>query len=173
MRINLFGGPGSGKSTTAARLFSDLKTQGKSIEHVGEYVKSWAYQQRKVGKFDQIYVFGKQLQYEYRFLNAGVKNIVTDSPLLLSTVYAPVGLRGPIKSLLNQYEKDFPSINVFIDRNGKKYDPAGRYQTEEQAKELDHKIWSALTNLYTFDSLYVFNFQEYDKILKAVQHRID
>jgi len=55
---------------------------------ITEYVKSWATQKRQVTTFDQVYLFGKQMQYEYRFLNNGIKNVVTDSPLILSCVYA-------------------------------------------------------------------------------------
>ena len=57
MRISLFGGPGSGKSTTAARLFSELKERHYSVEHVSEYVKSWTYMNRKPKGFDQVYIF--------------------------------------------------------------------------------------------------------------------
>ena len=39
MRINLLAGPGAGKSTMAAWLFSELKRRNISVEHVGEYVK--------------------------------------------------------------------------------------------------------------------------------------
>ncbi len=39
MRINLFAGPGAGKSTTATWLFSQLKIAGISIELTSEYVK--------------------------------------------------------------------------------------------------------------------------------------
>ena len=37
--INLFGGPGCGKSTTAADLFARMKLRGLSVELVTEYAK--------------------------------------------------------------------------------------------------------------------------------------
>ena len=37
--INLFGGPGCGKSTTMARLFADLKARGYNVEMVSEFAK--------------------------------------------------------------------------------------------------------------------------------------
>ena len=40
MRINFLGGPSSGKSTTAAWLFAQLKDRQASIELVTEYVKA-------------------------------------------------------------------------------------------------------------------------------------
>lgn len=62
MRINLYAGPGAGKSTTAAMQFAKLKIAGHSIELVSEYVKAWAIAKRQVVGFDQIYLMGKQLQ---------------------------------------------------------------------------------------------------------------
>ena len=38
--INLVGGPGCGKSTTAAGLFYELKRRDYSVELVTEYAKS-------------------------------------------------------------------------------------------------------------------------------------
>lgn len=37
--INLFGGPGSGKSTGAAYIFSQLKMKGINCELITEYAK--------------------------------------------------------------------------------------------------------------------------------------
>ena len=145
MRINLLGGPGSGKSTTAAWLFSALKEHHISVELVTEYVKSWACQKRQVTSFDQIYLLGKQMQYEYRFLNAGIQNIVTDSPVFLSAIYAEVyykelNISKPILDLVDAYEKQFPSVNIFLNRKDKPYIQEGRYQNYEQAKEIDALI---------------------------------
>ena len=144
MRINLYGGPGSGKSTMAAWLFSQAKRHGFSVEHVGEYVKSWATANRKVHEFDQVYLFGKQTQYEYRWLNNGVKNIITDSPTLLGPIYTEhyfgEELADPLYTLCELYDVAHPEINIFLERNDKPYDPNGRYQTEEQAKAVDMLI---------------------------------
>jgi pantothenate kinase len=40
--INVYGGPGAGKSTSAAYLYYLLKVAGKNVELVREYVKDWA-----------------------------------------------------------------------------------------------------------------------------------
>lgn len=167
MRINLFGGPGSGKSTTAAWLFSELKLRNYSIEYVSEYVKSWAYQKRAIGKFDQVYLFGKQQQYEFRYLNCGVKNIITDSPTLLAVIYA--GLHGNtdmaehLHALNKIYDKDWPCVNIFLDRGDKPYIQEGRYQTLEQAKELDNKILNILDG-----HRYKYNYKDKQDILGIV-----
>lgn len=144
MRINLFAGPGAGKSTTAARFFAHAKVNGFSIEHVTEYVKAWAYSGRKPTDFDQVYLFAKQQQYEYRFLSNGVKNIVTDSPTFLSVCYAEmyVGekMANAIWELNKMYGNDYPSTDVFLDRKDKPYQQTGRFQTKKQAQEIDNRI---------------------------------
>jgi tRNA uridine 5-carbamoylmethylation protein Kti12 len=84
--VNLFAGPGSGKSTTAALLFGELKLRGINTELVREYVKTWAWNDRKVGEMDQLYLLGKQSSYENMLYNK-VDVIVTDSPVLIAGVY--------------------------------------------------------------------------------------
>lgn len=179
MRINFFGGPGSGKSTTAPWVFSMLKRDKASIELVTEYVKSWATQKRKVNEFDQIYLFGKQMQYEYRFLNAGIKNIVTDSPVLLSSVYASVyfkdiNVADDLEHMADEYEKKYPSINIFLDRGDKPYNPEGRYQTYEEAKEIDKLILKVLEDKAQNKQLTyaIFPFSDPEAILKYVRDHI-
>lgn len=173
MRINFFAGPGAGKSTTTARVFSQLKERGYSVEHVGEYVKAWAYQKRDIKKFDQVYLFGKQQQYEYRYLSQGVKNIVTDSPCFLSVIYGlkylPPQSRIPaaIRMLCDEYDKDFPCVNIFLRRNGKPYIQEGRYQSHDDAKKLDELMLSVLKEVYP-DNLIEVDYQDPDKILEIV-----
>lgn len=133
-RINLFGGPGSGKSTTAALLFAALKQRNYSVEHCTEYVKRWVYLKRAVNKHDQIYLFAKQQQAEYSCLNNGVQLIVTDSPCFLSYCYASKqedgGITEALRLLNCSYDNDYPPINIFLNRGDKVYHQGGRWQTK-------------------------------------------
>src|SRR5512133_3821784 len=85
--VNLWGGPGTGKSTTAAFLFALLKQKGYNAELVREYVKEWAWEKRQPGPLDQFYFFGKQSRRE-SLLYGKVDFIVTDCPVMLSAFYA-------------------------------------------------------------------------------------
>lgn len=170
MRINLYGGPGAGKSTTAAWLFAKLKLSGFSVEHVGEYVKAWAYAHREVKEFDQVYILGKQMQYEYRFLSNGVKNIVTDSPVFNSMFYAPRNLKPHILGLIDAYEAQHEGVNIFLDRRDKPYVQEGRYQTEQQANQADINLKCDLAS--TKRVFRTFNYNDRDAILDYVMMKI-
>lgn len=176
MRINLYAGPGAGKSTTASWLFAELKKRGYSIELVSEYVKSWAIQKRNIIGFDQIYLMGKQLNYEYRFLSNGIKNVVTDSPVLLSacytrTYFGDLDIAHHMEQIILEYEKRNPAINIYLSREDKEYKTEGRYQTLEGAKQLDSIVKETLKRLEI--PFTEFSFFDSDKILDFVTSKLD
>jgi hypothetical protein len=140
MRINLFAGPGAGKSTLAAGVYSALKQQGVYVELVREYVKSWAYSRWVPSQWDQIYIFGKQLHAESQLLERGVEVIVTDSPILLNVFYTQPPLRQPLYEIAQEFERRWPSVNFWVDRKDRPYMAGGRYQTESEARILDQQL---------------------------------
>lgn len=149
--INLFGGSGLGKSTTASLLFGEMKLAGFHVELVSEYVKKWAWQGRMPSGFDQFYIAGKQAHSESQ-LYGKVDYIITDSPLLLSGFYEQYHLGREIclPTILNflAYAKEcgIEHLNFLLQRN-KKFDPRGRFETEEQAIAIDAKLAAWLSDL--------------------------
>lgn len=138
-RISLFGGPGSGKSTLAPKLYSDLKFYNYNVELVREWVKLWACEKKEIISYDQVYIFAKQLNLEDRLLRSGIDFVVSDSPLFLQCYYASdmcPEVSDELISLAKKVEIKYPSLNIFLKRDHK-YDPVGRYQTEEEALEID------------------------------------
>lgn len=174
MRINFYGGPSAGKSTTASDMFARLKRDGVSIESVTEYVKTWAYLKREVAEFDQVYLLGKQMQYETRFLNNGVANVVTDSPIFLSYCYSHIydskDLSEHILGIEQVYSKRFPEINIFLNRQGKRFDPNGRYQNEEESRKIDQVILSLLNEHKK--EYKVFHYLDTDDIFDYIKERL-
>jgi len=143
--INMLGGSGLGKSTTAAGLYHRMKLDGKNVELVREYVKNWAWDGKKVGQYDQIYIFGKQARSEY-MLYEKVDYIITDSPIILSPVYEKFYNNGQsmieeaaIKFLEKAENNGIKHVNFLLERQ-KPFNPEGRYETEEQAKQVDLKV---------------------------------
>jgi nicotinamide riboside kinase len=152
--INLYGGPGTGKSTSAAYFYYLLKAAGENVELVREYVKDWAWEGRKISNYDQIYFLGKQVRRE-SMLYGKVDWIVTDSPVMMNLYYAqrycPIGLAEGIRaSTLSFYrqgvEDGHKHIHVMLKRN-KPYASEGRYQTEAEAKEIDEGVHRVLADL--------------------------
>jgi hypothetical protein len=142
--INLYGGPGCGKSTSAAYIYYLLKCAGLNAELVREYVKEWAWENRSIGKFDQLYFLGKQSRKE-SLLYGKADYVVTDSPVLLSVYYAqryaPENFAAGLKSAAYSFywlakEQGHRHIHVNLNRT-KPYNPAGRYQNEQEATEID------------------------------------
>ena len=48
LTVNLFGGPGTGKSTTSAAVFSLLKMHGVNAELITEFAKDLTWEKRYV-----------------------------------------------------------------------------------------------------------------------------
>ena len=84
--VNLFGGPGCGKSTGAAYIFAKLKMAGVNAELVTEFAKDKTWERNSKALTCQPYVFGKQV-YRIDRCADQVDVIVTDSPIVLSLLY--------------------------------------------------------------------------------------
>ena len=145
--INLYGGPGIGKSTTAAYLYYLLKKSNKSVELVQEYVKEWAWENRKIKPFDQIYFFGKQVRKESMLFDK-VDYVITDSPVLLSLCYIkkccdPEIANGLVETAKAFYEVspryNVKHIHVVLKRSGI-FEPNGRFHSREESEKIDVEI---------------------------------
>lgn len=126
---------------------------------------------RNVKELDQIYIFSKQQQAEYNSISNGVKNIITDSPTFFCVCYSSLHdkpLSDAIWTLCELYDKRFPSYNIFIERMPEKYDNIGRYQTEEEAKNMDEVIWDLLVNHYPKEQYCRIPYKNKQEILDKV-----
>lgn len=139
--INLFGGPGTGKSTTAAGLFNVMKVAGLEVELVTEYAKDVVWEETTALLDNQLHVFAEQHRRIAR-LNGKVDFVITDSPLLLSLLYY-AGTSVPFRQLVLEEFKGMPRVNVFL-RRVKEYHRAGRLQNEQEAIKLDGELRTLL-----------------------------
>lgn len=132
--INLYGGPGTGKSTTAAALFALMKRNGINVELVTEFAKDLVWTERNKELGDQIYIFGKMYHKLWR-LRDKVDYVIIDSPLPLCAYYDQEGLLGFKELVFNMYNS-FTNYNFRLKRHFK-YQEEGRYQTESEADKVD------------------------------------
>lgn len=137
--VNLFAGPGAGKSTAAAYIFSQLKMKGINCELITEFAKDKTWEKNYSALRCQEYVFGKQ-SYKMDRCRDQVDVIITDSPLPLGIFYNQNPVLGRhYESLVMDVFNTYDNLNFFINRK-KPYNPIGRNQTEEEAKEIDERI---------------------------------
>jgi adenylate kinase family enzyme len=137
--VNLSGAPGAGKSTGAARIFSDLKQLGVNCELVGEFAKDKTWEHNTTALNCQEYVFGKQ-SYRLARCREDVEVIVTDSPLPLTIIYNHnPAIEQSLTQLVVDVYNTYENINFFITRV-KPYNPKGRNQTAEESDEISEAI---------------------------------
>jgi hypothetical protein len=143
--INLFPGPGAGKSNTAGALFAELKYQFYRAEYVQEWAKMATWEKRGETVFkSQQYIWGKQ-SFSIERVAHQVEFTVTDSPLLLSLVYPPDDFRlKSFKQVVLEDYNCYDNLNIYLLRD-KPYDPVGRSQDEDGARILDEKIMNMLS----------------------------
>lgn len=173
--INLYAGPGTGKSTSAAYIYFRLKYSGRNAELVREYVKDWAWEGRTIGTYEQLYILGKQVRREAVLLGK-VDYIVTDSPVWLAPYYASIYGTPPIHEAAKAYTKGYleqlsadghEHSHYWVNRT-KPYVQKGRYETEEQARQVDAQMRPFLeSNGISFKEIGT-DISELDKLVEEI-----
>lgn len=173
-RINFYGGPCSGKSTTAPYIFSKLKKKHLNVEIVVEYIKEWTYIKRIPRSFDQLLLLGTQINREDAALYGGFDLVVTDSPIFMQAFYAKDFNTPVADEVLNvglKFEKQYPGLHIWLDRSDN-YCEIGRFHTLEQAKEVDTNMLAFLKESCQIPELLRFKCTDEDAIYQAVEDRI-
>lgn len=135
--VNLFAGPGAGKSTGAAYIFSKLKMDGYDCEYVSEFAKDKVWENNGEVFKSQFYITGKQV-FKIKRCCGKVDIIITDSPIAIGAQYLKDNEVMLGHAILEEFGK-YNNLNLFINRV-KKYNPNGRNQTEDEAKEIDERM---------------------------------
>ena len=165
--VNLYGGPGSGKSTGAAYIFSKLKMAGVNAELVTEFAKDKVWEESKAVFENQAYIFGKQYFRISRCANK-VDVVVTDSPLLLSIIYNKDEVLGEsFNNVVANVADSFASLDYIIKRV-KPYNPIGRFQTESESNEITDEIKRLLERQSIVYAEVPGNTEGYDEIVETV-----
>lgn len=142
--INLFGAACSGKSTLAAEIFYQLKKAGKNVELALEFVKDSVYDENPYPFQDQIYVFAHQLK-KLRQYDGKVDYVVTDSPLLLSHIYAGEKESVEFHMLIDAEWKKYHNINFFLNHKEISYVSEGRLDMYNDRDKVSNRILNILS----------------------------
>lgn len=135
--VNLFAGAGAGKSTCATGTFTLLKHHNVNAEYVSEYAKDLVWEERLHIQRNDLDIFTEQAKRQFR-LNGKVDVMITDSPLLLSSVY-----QNPLDELshamvMREFKK-YNNMNFYVKRV-KPYMKIGRQESFNGAKIIDNKV---------------------------------
>jgi hypothetical protein len=169
--VNLFAGPGAGKSTTRAGVFYKLKLEGYNVEEAPEFAKDLTWEQRHMAFTCQPYLFAEQLFRLHR-LQGQVDAVITDSPLLLSLIYKPEDEVDSFNDFVIDTWEKFNNLNYYVLR-AKEYNPKGRNQTEHEAKEKDAQVFTMLKHTFTPFEYVMGDDTAVNYIVKEVKGRID
>lgn len=166
--INLFGAPGTGKSTICAELFAKLKWEGIDCEMVTEYAKDIVWEE-SLKKFEsQIYIFGKQY-HRLRRVYGKVDIIITDAPLLNFLLFVPES--SSLTKTIKEAHEELWNLNILLKRT-KPYNPNGRTQTKEESDQVATKLDEILSLHLKPYSLAYFKAEQNstsDAILKIIR----
>jgi len=140
--INLFSGPGCGKSTLAAGLFHQLKIQNYNVEYVSEYAKDLIYENRFERLNDYLYVLAEQHHRLFKLKNS-VDYVVCDGSFLLGYIHCKKNktynhklIKQLVLDTFNRYE----NMNYLLQRDKNFYHTHGRKESLKQAIKLDEKL---------------------------------
>lgn len=150
--INLFGGPGIGKSSIAAGLTYKLKKKHIKCDNPYEFPKVLAWDENHSAIRDQLYVLANQHRGIVKSYGK-VDYIILDSPILLSLVYRNYYRSGEYPATLysDSFDKmvldihnQYDTLNIVLNRSEGVHNEKERYQNLEQSIELDTAIENTL-----------------------------
>ena len=143
--INIFGGPGIGKSSTVAGLFHQMKIQHLGVEIAHEFAKDMVWDDRlDILKEDQLYVFANQHRRIKRLIGK-VDYVIVDCPLLMCIPYIATGFYDSLEPLIVESWNAFENISFVLNRSPDAvYDNRGRYHSESESAEKHAEILAIL-----------------------------
>lgn len=148
--VNIYGGPGIGKSTSALQIVAELKKMGYSAEYVSEVAKEYVYAKNYEildGKLENQKKLMREQQSRLDLLIGNVDIVITDSPLLLNGVYLNEEAEITDKHLDDIFSvySEYSNYDIVLERDlSSEFETEGRIHTLEQSIQKDAEITSLL-----------------------------
>jgi hypothetical protein len=146
--INIIGGPGSDKSLFSSAIILFLNLHHKTVETIPDYAKSLVWQQNFEVLKNQYFI--AQRQYEMlNLLDGQVQYLITECSLpqvLYYNAHYPENICDIAKTRAQilEWYKQHNNVNILVERGDKKYVHTGRFQDEEQARDVDRGLRATL-----------------------------
>lgn len=143
--INFFGGPGTGKSTTAAELFALMKKRGHRVELIHEIAKDYVWERWNHIFREQDYIMAHQHRLQRRLVGHDIDYVIVDSSLILGLFYMADDFPESFRQFLRDVYDSYTNVNFYLTRSDKfDYVQAGRNQDINQAKMIDEQVFNYL-----------------------------
>jgi hypothetical protein len=142
--INIVGGPGCDKSLISSAIILYLHLRNKTVETIPDFAKSLVWQRNYEVLKNQYFI--AQRQYEMlNLLDGQVQFLITECSLPQVLYYNESYTHnicdvGKTRAQILEWYAQHDNINIFVERGNKKYVHTGRFQNEEQAREVDQGL---------------------------------
>ena len=146
--INIIGGPGSDKSLFSAAIILFLNLHHKTVETIPDYAKSLVWQQNFEVLKNQYFIAQRQFEM-LNLLDGQVQFLITECSLpqvLYYNEHYPENICdvGTTRAQILEWYHQHNNINILVERGDKKYVHTGRFQDEDQAREVDRGLRTTL-----------------------------
>jgi hypothetical protein len=142
--INIIGGPGCDKSLFTSAIILYLNLHNKSVELIPDFAKTLVWQKDYEALKNQYHIAQQQFRM-LELLDGQVQYLVTECSLpqvLYYNAHHPDNICDIAKTrtqILAWY-KQHNNVNILAERGEKKYVHTGRFQDENQAREIDRGL---------------------------------
>jgi ABC-type dipeptide/oligopeptide/nickel transport system ATPase component len=142
--INIVGGPGCDKSLISSAIILYLHLRNKTVETIPDFAKSLVWQRNYEVLNNQYFI--AQRQYEMlNLLDGQVQFLITECSLPQVLYYNESYTQNicdvdKTRAQILEWYHQHDNINIFVERGNKKYVHTGRFQNEEQAREVDQGL---------------------------------
>lgn len=153
MLIGFIGSPSSGKTTTAALVFADLKDMGVTAEFIPEQARTYIAEKRlslrqtpgssvHLDDDDQRAIMLRQMRYEEMLLQSTGQGslIVTDSSVFNTLIYMSDTTRSEVTTMLREHLKKYQFLFYCAPVKMPASCDPNRVHNQEEALKLDHEI---------------------------------
>lgn len=170
LHVNLWAGPGVGKSGIASQVFGSLKENHIDCELVREYAKD-LYWSNLLESAEQLIISAEQYRRQL-IMHGKVDVVIVDTALIHGVLYAPTAYAKELLHILKHITINWKTQNYFLERNmDNHFDMNGREHSLLESIEVDNQMKLFLVeNNIEFESIPIN--QAVNHILYKIQNHM-